>query len=93
MYDFRCVKCEKVSTVSIKISEYDILKRTIKCCGIPMERVFTVPNVVFAREAFPKGYEITEHCMDEPVFCKDKKQLEDICAETNTVSRYLEDDV
>jgi hypothetical protein len=94
IYEFRCQgKCGRLSTVGIKLEEYDIVKRSIKCCGKPMEREFSPPTIVFARESFPKGTEITEHCMDEPVYCKDKKQLEDICAESNSVSRYLEDDV
>ena len=94
IYDFRCQgKCKRLTTVSVQLHQYEELKRSIKCCGIPMEREFSPPTVVFAREGFPKGYEITEHCMDEPVYCKDKAQLKDICAETNTVSRFIEDDV
>lgn len=93
MYEFQCVKCEKKSTVGIAMSEYDIVKRTIKCCGVPMDPVITGGLGAFMREPFPKGTAIVEHAMDEPVFCRDKKQLEDICAESNTVSKYLEDDV
>lgn len=94
IYEFMCKgECGKIRTVECKLSEYETIKAHITCCGSKMEHLFTVPRQVFAREGFPKGYEITEHCMDEPIFCKDKKQLEDICAESNTVSRYLEDDV
>lgn len=94
IYEFRCQgPCKQLHIISVQLADYDELKRTAKCCGLPMAREFSVPTVVFAREAFPKGMEITEHCMDEPVYCKDKEQLKDICAETNTVSRFIEDDV
>lgn len=93
IYEFRCQgRCQQLQHIAVPLRDYEELKRRVKCCGIPMLREFSVPTV-FAREGFPKGYEITEHCMNEPVFCKDKKQLEDLCAETNSVSRFLEDDV
>lgn len=95
IYEFKCQgKCGKVSSVSIALTEYDIVKRHVQCCGYPMERYFaTPPVVVFARESFPKGTQIVEHCMDEPVFCRDREHLKDLCAESNSVSRFLEDDV
>lgn len=94
IYEFMCQgACKKISTVGIKLEEYDIVKRNIKCCGLPMERYFSTPPMGFVRAPFPAGTAIVEHAMDEPVHCRDKKQLEDICAESNTVSRFLEDDV
>lgn len=93
MYEFNCSTCKRTSTVSISMSEYDIVKRNIKCCGLPMSPVVTGGIGAFLREPFPRGKAIVEHCMDDPVECKDKKQLADICAESGTVSRYLEDDV
>lgn len=94
IYEFRCQgDCKKLYHVSMPLSEHETYKRTAKCCGLPVKQEFSPPKIVFARAPFPKGTEIVEHCMDEPIVCKDKKQLEDICAETNSVSRYLEDDV
>lgn len=93
IYDFQCSKCQRKTIASIPMSEYDSMKRNVKCCDMPMEPVISGGRGAFMREPFPKGTEITEHCMNEPVFCKDKAQLKDICAETNSVSRFIEDDV
>lgn len=92
-YKFQCNSCLKEMNVELRMSEYDRFKLNNYCCGKPMEPVIQGGIACFMREPFPKGYEITEHAMDEPVYCKDKAQLKDICAENHTVSRYLEDDM
>lgn len=92
-YEFFCVKCKKQHFIACRISEYDKTKMHTLCCGMVMEPVIWGGVLAFQKEGFPKGTAITEHCTEEPVFCKDKAQLRDLCEESNCVSRYIEDDM
>lgn len=93
-YEFRCaVGCSRYTFISCKMSEYDRVKAQQVCCGQQMEPVIYGGQIAFLRDPFPKGYAITEHCCEEPVFCKDKAQLKDLTQENGMISRYLEDDV
>lgn len=92
IYEFKC-DCGFTREISCKMSAYDNMKVLQICCGKRMEPVIYGGLSAFLRDPFPKGYEISEHCTDEPVFCKDKSQLKDLCEAGGTVSRYLEDDM
>lgn len=93
IYEFCCTKCTKRATIGIPMKLYDELKKDVVCCGQQMEPVITGGLGAFLREPFPKGYEITEHCTEEPVYCKDKSHLRDLVESKGMVSRYLEDDM
>lgn len=93
-YEFICTKCSKTVEIGSTMKDYDWNKAHMRCCQQQMEPViYGGLGVAFMREGFPKGYEITEHCTDEPVYCRDKSHLKDLCEQSGTVSRYLEDDV
>lgn len=92
-YEFKCKKCGACMEIESTMKDYDWNKAHMRHCQQLMEPVIYGGLGAFLREPFEKGYKIAEHAVADPVFCRDKAHLKDICAESGTTSRFLEDDM
>lgn len=96
IYEMECEYCKHTEDVVCTLAEHALLvKPGRKCsrCSATMYQIITSVRSVFAREGFPKNDPRWEHLTDEPVQVRDKAHLRDLCEETGSRSRYLEDAV